>query len=65
MKNHPAKRTGGAKGISILEIMFVLGVLGIIFAVVIPQFSSTRENQVLESTTQDIISALNKAQSET
>ena len=39
--------------------------LGIIFSIAIPQFSKTRENQVLKSAVNDILSSLNKAQSQT
>jgi Tfp pilus assembly protein FimT len=53
------------KGMTGLEIMLVVAVLSIIFAIVIPQFSKTRENQVLKSTIGDIMSSLNKARSQT
>ncbi|MSU44595.1 hypothetical protein EXS45_00170 [Candidatus Nomurabacteria bacterium] len=53
------------KGISAVELLIVVVVLGIIFAVVIPQFSKTRELQVLKSTVGDILSSLNKAHSQT
>lgn len=53
------------KGITVIELLVVLAVLGIIFSVVIPQFSKIRENQVLKSGVQDILSSLNKARSQT
>jgi Tfp pilus assembly protein FimT len=59
MKNHYQK------GISALEILVVVAVIGIIFAVVIPQFSKTRELQVLKSGVQDILSSIDKARGET
>lgn len=48
-----------------IEIITVVAVLGIIIAVVIPQFAKTRENQVLKSGVQDILSSINKARSQT
>ena len=53
------------RGITALELLVVLGVLGIIFAIVIPQFSQIRENQVLKSATNDVLSSLNKARVQT
>jgi prepilin-type N-terminal cleavage/methylation domain-containing protein len=60
-KAYPPKR----RGITALELLVVIAVLGIIFAIVIPQFSKTRELQVVKNTTSDILSSLNKAQSQT
>lgn len=45
--------------------MVVLAVLGIIISVVMPQFSKIRENQVLKSGVQDILSSIDKARSQT
>ncbi|MFA5777961.1 MAG: prepilin-type N-terminal cleavage/methylation domain-containing protein [Candidatus Paceibacterota bacterium] len=53
------------RGITALELLVVLAVLGIIFAIVIPQFSKIRENQVLKSATNDVLSSLNKARVQT
>lgn len=53
------------KGITAIEVLVVIAVLGIIFLVVIPQFSKTRENQVLKSAVGDVISSLDKARSQT
>ena len=53
------------RGITIIELLVVLAVLGIIISVVTPQFSKIRENQVLKSGVQDILSSLNKARSQT
>ena len=48
-----------------MEILIVLAVLGLIFAVVLPQFSKIREGQVLKSAVEDILSSLDKARSQT
>lgn len=53
------------KGITALEILIVLAVLGVVFAIVIPQFSKMRENQVLKDGVQDVLSSVNKARAET
>lgn len=53
------------KGVAIAEILVVLAVLAVIFMVVLPQFSKIRELQLLKNTTSDILSSLNKAQSQT
>ncbi|MFA5840870.1 MAG: prepilin-type N-terminal cleavage/methylation domain-containing protein [Candidatus Paceibacterota bacterium] len=53
------------KGITVVELLVVLAVLGIIIAVALPQFAKIRENQVLKSTVEEVTSSLNKAQSQT
>lgn len=53
------------KGITIIELLVVLAVLGIIISVAISQFSKMRENQTLKSGAQDILSSLDKARSQT
>ena len=53
------------QGVTGIELLIVVVVLGIIFSIAIPQFSKTRENQVLKSAVNDILSSLNKAQSQT
>jgi len=53
------------KGITIIELLVVLAVLGVMVSIVLPQFSKMRENQVLKSGVQDILSSLDKARSQT
>ncbi len=53
------------QGLTIIEILVVIAILGIIFAITIPQFAKMRENQVLKSTVGDVISSLDKARAET
>lgn len=53
------------KGITVIELLVVLAVLGIMVSIVLPQFSRMRENQVLKSGVQDILSSLDKARSQT
>lgn len=53
------------KGITVIELLVVLVVLGVIFSVATPQFSKMRENQVLKNGVQDILSSLDKAHSQT
>lgn len=58
-------RNFNKKGISVIELLVLIAVLGIIFSIVIPQFSKMRENQVLKSGVQDILSSIDKARSQT
>jgi len=52
-------------GMTVIEILVVIAVLGIIFAVVIPQFSKSREMQVLKSGVADTLSSIDKARGNT
>jgi prepilin-type N-terminal cleavage/methylation domain-containing protein len=53
------------KGISLMELLIVLAIVGIIVAIAVSQFSKIRNAQILKSTTEDILSVLNKARSQT
>jgi len=53
------------KGVTAVEILIVLAVLGILFSIVLPQFSKIRENQVLKNGIEEILSSINKAKSQT
>lgn len=53
------------KGITALEILLVMAVLGVLVSIMLPQFSKIKENQVLKNTIGDITSALHDAQSKT
>lgn len=53
------------KGISVIEMLIVVAVIGILLAVVLPQFSGVKNAQVLNSAAQDVVSTLNKARSQT
>ena len=53
------------KGFSLIEVLIVIAVLAVIATVVLPQFSKVRENQVLKSGVEDILSSLDKARANT
>lgn len=53
------------RGITLIEMLVVVAIIGIIILVVLPQFAKMRENQVLKSATADILSAIDKARSQT
>ncbi|KKQ03865.1 MAG: hypothetical protein US18_C0030G0004 [Parcubacteria group bacterium GW2011_GWB1_36_5] len=53
------------KGITVVELLVVIAVLGIIFSVVLPQFSKIRENQVLKNGVEDLLSSINNARGKT
>ncbi len=53
------------KGMSIIEVLVVIAVLGILVLIVLPQFSTIKENQVFKNAVSDTLSTLNKAHSRT
>lgn len=53
------------KGISIIEVTIVLAIIGVLTLVVVPQFYKIRENQVVKSAVEEVLSALGKARSQT
>jgi len=48
-----------------IELLIVFATLGIIFSIIIPQFSKMRENQTLKNGARDVLSSLDKARSQT
>lgn len=66
MKRMPdMKKNSLAQGISGLELLVVAAILGVILAVVLPQFGKSRELATLDAATGDILSALSQARSQT
>jgi len=53
------------KGISFLEIIIVVAIIGILSAIVMPQFSKIKNAQIIKSASEDVLSVLNKARSQT
>lgn len=53
------------RGISIIEIIIVIAIIGIISSIVMLNLSSFRNEQALRNTTMDIVSFLNKARQKT
>ena len=52
------------KGVTIVEILISVAIIGILSAIIVPNFSEFRREQALNNTTSDIISLLNKAKSD-
>ncbi len=52
-------------GVTVLELLIVLAIIGILVAVVLPQFSRVRENQALKNATSDMLTAVDKARGQT
>jgi len=52
------------RGFTLIEFLITCAVLGVLLALVYPQFARFRENQVLKAGVTDIMSTLNKAQSQ-
>ena len=53
------------KGITVIELLIVFAVIGILVTITLPQFSKIRENQVLKTAVNDILSSLDKARTNT
>lgn len=53
------------KGITFLETMIIVAIITIMAAIVIPQFLKIKQLQVLKNAGEDIVSAFNKARSQT
>lgn len=64
MKKNKKMKSFYKKGISMIEVIIMIVIIGIIVAVAIPQFSGMKRAQVLKSASQDIFSTLNKARSQ-
>ena len=52
------------KGMTLVEVLAVVAIIGILVAVTLPQFSKIKENQVLKNTVVDVTSVLHSAQSQ-
>jgi len=65
MTNFYKKGLAAQMGMTIMELLVIVAVLGIILSIVLPQFSKIKENQVLKSATSDVLSSVNKARSQT
>ena len=52
------------RGITVIEILVVVSILGILVLVVLPQFSKIKENQVLKNAVEDTVSVLHNAESQ-
>ena len=53
------------KGITLLEILIAIAVVGILAVTVLPGFSKIKKIQVLKSATEDIVSVIGEARSKT
>ena len=61
----PSRLVGSRRGFTVIELLIVAAVVGLIFLIVLPQFSKTRENQVLKNGVEDLLSSVNKARGDT
>lgn len=53
------------RGVTLIEFLLVVAVIGILIAIIIPQFSKSRELQVLKGGVTDTLSSIDKARSQT
>ncbi|MEK7460108.1 MAG: type II secretion system protein [Patescibacteria group bacterium] len=49
------------RGFTAIEILFAIGILGIIMAIIVPSFSNFRKASLINTETQDIVSFINKS----
>ena len=52
------------KGITVLEIVVVVTILGILIVIIFPSFSKMRESQVIKNAVEDVKSVLHSAKSQ-
>lgn len=53
------------RGVSLVETLIIIGIIGILSALIIPNLSDFRDQQSLKNTTEDIISLLDEARNNT
>ena len=58
-------KTINNRGINLLEIIVVIGIIALISAITIPNLSAFKKQQALKNTTEDIVSLLNEARNST
>lgn len=52
------------KGFTLIEMLVILAILAILIIVVLPSFSTMRDNQILKTTVSEALSVLDKAKSQ-
>jgi len=60
-----SRMVGKMRGITVVELLVVIAVIGIIILIAFPQFSRMRENQLIKNATVDVLSVIEKARSQT
>ena len=53
------------KGITLLEVVIVIAIIGILIGIALPQFSAIKNAQIIKGAGEDILSVLGKARSQT
>lgn len=53
------------KGISLIELLIIIAIIGLLGVLIIPKLSDFRDQQSLKNTTEDIISLLDEARNNT
>src|SRR3990167_9483205 len=53
------------KGFTVIELLIVVTIMALLIAVVLPGFSSFRKSQILSNSSEEILSSLSRARSET
>lgn len=50
-----------SRGLTLLELLIVIGILALLVATIVPSFLSFRRNSILNTETQEVITIINKA----
>lgn len=53
------------KGITVVELLIVLSIMALLIAIALPRFSDMRNIETLKSATEDVLSVIDKARSQT
>ena len=56
---------GSRRGVTVIEVLIVLFIIGVLISLVLPEFSKIKENQVLKNGLGNILSSINKARGAT
>jgi prepilin-type N-terminal cleavage/methylation domain-containing protein len=59
------KKISVNKGVSVMELLVVIAILGVLLAVVLPEFSKSRERATLDSAVGNILAGISQARGKT
>jgi Tfp pilus assembly protein FimT len=60
-----SRMVGSRRGITFIEVVIIIAIIGIISLIAIPRFLEIKNLQILKNASSDIVSSLSKARSET
>ena len=65
MQNFYTKKLSETRGMTVIELLVVVVVIGILLLITLPQFFKIRERQMVKNAVAEILSSLGKARSQT